>query len=142
MQVKMKVRVSAHDFYSILTKSLMDEIKTVTGKTVSEKDLEKGFRYKKKSNQRKGVQIKVHVQRLVPDQEYKTSFTTNENRTIMHYEFAPIKENSCFVTYTEEYTRLDNQKERTSLFHSPKARAKKMIRAVEQYIIKQKKASD
>lgn len=136
MEIQMKLKVSAHDFYHVLLQSLINDIQNVTHQTVTEADLSCGYRYKKKSTQRQGSMIKVHVKKLVSDQEYLVHFTTSLDTSVLHYRLEPIDENHCLVTYTEKYDRFDKQELSSSTLRAQKKRAKKMIKAIEHSIIK------
>ena len=139
MEIQMKLKVSAHDFYTLLIQSLINDIQNVTHHTITEQEL-LGYRYKKKSTQRKGSMIKVHVKKLLPDQEYLVHFTTSIDKSILHYQLTSIDEKHCLVTYTEESSRFDQQELPASSLRAQKRRAKKMIKAIEQSIIKNSKS--
>lgn len=131
MQVVESVKVSAESFYCVLIESLQKEVETVTGKKYNEKQLE-GFRYKKRSNDGKR-EVKVHIHQLKKNEKYVISFSNGEMYTKITYEFKPISEKSCEITYREEY----NKEPKRSLLRSPEKRAKKMLHEAEKYIMKQ-----
>lgn len=136
MEIQMKLKVSAHDFYNVLLQSLIHDVQSVTHQTVTEAELSHGYRYKKKSTQRQGTMIKVHVKKLISNQEYLVHFTTSVDTSVLHYRLESIDANHCLVTYMEEYDRFDNQALSSSALRAQKKRAKKMIKAIEHSIIK------
>lgn len=140
MQIIEKLNCNAEAFYDLMIQSLVQDIENATHKKVDGDTLKSGYKYHKKSAQRKGVgsEITVKIVTLKRPSDYVARFTTVIDTTDVSYHVKKDGE-GCIVTYTEEYKQI-NVKPRPGwqvklVEKRSKRRASKMLKQVEKYIL-------
>ncbi len=138
MEVKLKLDVSARQFFDYIEDSLLNDIETHTGKKVPITKISRGYRYNKKSVQRggKGEGITVRISQFKPPLDYQATFSTEIDRVTITYHFEELGEEECEVTYSE--VRTTKKKDHFTKLKeiNTKRKATKMIKDVEKYILR------
>lgn len=143
MEVTEKLFVSDKDFFNMLEKSLIYDIKESTGKDISISQVHKGFSYKKNMKNKFGQKsdVKVTICEFTPYKQYKASFENSTGTTNIDYIIEPIDDNSINVSYSEEFespskSKSLNQKIMEFLLFNRKAKkhAVRLLQGMEKYI--------
>ena len=141
MKVSVELNVSDKEFYDVMMKSLQEELNHVSKKKL---ELKEGWKYKKKSTQRKGVgsDITVQIKRLVPNELYVATFNTAIDHTVISYKIEALDESKIRVTYEEVYENISSQnvpawRQKMAEKQSSK-KAKKMFKEIEKFILNER----
>lgn len=136
----MKLKVTPNELFDVMETSIKEDIKNATGKEV--KKIERGFKYSKKSVQRKNTNISVMIKEYVYGQSYKTSFSTVADKVDISYLVQDTKDGSCLVTYNENYTYTNgkepNKLSKKMMDSKSEKAMKKTFKEIENYIIKER----
>ena len=99
MEVVKRLNIPAPFLYNKVIDSVLFDIRKQTGKSVTKKQL-KNFEYVKEFS--KNSKAKIKIEKHVENQSYHFRTSTTRNDYLVQYEIAPIDENSCELTYTEQ----------------------------------------
>jgi hypothetical protein len=98
VEIVRQMAVPAEYLYKTIIRSVLAEIRSQTGKNVSEKQL-KGFEYIKTFS--KNARATIRIEDLEKNKLYRYRTLTNKNEFLVSYEFHPLSENSCELRYQE-----------------------------------------
>ncbi|WP_125607052.1 DUF3284 domain-containing protein [Lapidilactobacillus bayanensis] len=99
MKIKQKLNIPANFFYHKVVDSVLYDIRTQTGETLSEAQLE-GYSYIKQFT--KSTSARITVTKLVPDESYHYTTHSNQSDFDVKYDIKQLCEKEIEVTYQEE----------------------------------------
>lgn len=98
MKIKQKLNIPANFFYRKVVDSVLYDIRTQTGETIPEDQLE-GYSYVKQFT--KTTSARITVTKLVPDQAYYYTTHSNQSDYDVKYDIKSLGEKKTEVTYEE-----------------------------------------
>lgn len=145
MKVTKELKVSNLEFYEALYYSLKSEIELTLGKEIPK--LYQGYKFEKElvTYAKSKRKVQVEIDTLIPNEKYVGKFKNNNDTNTVEFQIKAINENSCEVTYEEKFDSEKNAREMNfslvTFFITPfnKRKAKKKLKAIEKYIITNRK---
>lgn len=109
IEVKRILKVSADSFYNHIISSLRYELDQY-GKAKVE--IKEGVCYQKPMTTKVGTKgmADVVITKLT-DSEYGAEFKSNQGTTVTHYKIEPVDDQSCTVTYCEDFIGASQTKQ-------------------------------
>ncbi|MDH6364466.1 hypothetical protein M2139_001395 [Enterococcus sp. PF1-24] len=135
MEIKKNLNVPAAFFYGKVLDSIRHDVRTVTGKSLTEKQLN-GFSYDKVFS--KDQAAKIIIDELVPNSSYQYRTLSVRNEFVCRYDIQAIDDNHCMVTYKESMTSNGTFQKLNDMFTGillgffKKRRFKKMLTMIEE----------
>lgn len=98
MKIKQKLNIPANFFYRKVVDSVLYDIRTQTGDTISEDQLE-GYSYVKQFT--KSTSARIKITKLIPDVAYYYTTHSNQSDFDVKYDIETLGEKEIEVTYQE-----------------------------------------
>lgn len=143
IEVKERLKVNQNKFFNKISESVCYDIEKSTGKKISPGSLFKGYKYKKIMKNKMGRKGDVEI--IITDFKYPVSygakFKSINGINKINYKIDKIDEDVIDVTYSEDFlgnsSSINANFKFVSFFYNRKAkkRAKKMLRAMESYLL-------
>lgn len=149
MEISEKLYIKAEEFFDQIAESIAYDISNATGKKVRGKNITKGTSYTKKLKNKMGRkgEVKVTISEFERPRIYAARFESINGVNTLSYEIEDLGD-SIGVTYKEGFegatkTKSLNNKFMTFFYKRGSAKkARKLMRAMEQYIIQSKQAQE
>lgn len=148
MEVNEKLYVRADEFFAKMAESIAYDISESTGKKVRAKNINKGYTYTKKLKNKMGRKgdVKVTITDFEAPRIYAAKFDSVNGVNYLSYEIEDLGD-SIGVTYSESFQGASMMKNLNyklmSFFYNrgSKKKARRLLRAMEQYILQEKEAA-
>ncbi len=98
MKIQQKLNIPANFFYRKVVDSVLYDIRTQTGNTISEDQLE-GYSYLKQFT--KTTSARITVTKLIPDRAYYYTTHSNQSNFEVKYDIEKLSDKEIKVTYEE-----------------------------------------
>ena len=149
MEVSEKLYVKADEFFDQMAESIAYDISNATGKKVRAKNITKGYSYTKKLKNKMGRKgdVKVTISDFERPRIYAAKFESINGTNFLSYEIEDLGD-SIGVTYNEGFegaTKMKSMNNKMMTFFYKRGSAKKarkLLRAMEQYINQAKAMSE
>lgn len=134
MKIERDLSISANAFYDKIMNSVIYDIRQVTGKKVTRKQLQ-NFEYVKEFS--KNSRAKIKIEEAIENQTYQFKTATTKNEFVVRYEVTAIDDQSCHLVYTENMEsfgmlqRLNDMLLGTILGYFKRRQFKKMLEMME-----------
>lgn len=147
IEITEKLKVTAQEFFSQVIVSVLYDIKSATGKELSEAQLRKGYTYTKKMKNKVGRRgdVTVKITELQAPLRYSAEFKSYAGINKISYQMEEQEDGHIQVRYTEGYdgeTKSQNLNYKLiSVFYKRRAkkRTRQMLHAMEAYICQNRK---
>lgn len=147
MEVNEKLYVKAEDLFNQMAESIAYDISNSTGKKVRAKNIKKGYTYTKHMKNKLGKkgEVKVTITEFEAPKIYAAKFESINGTNYLSYEIEDLGD-SIGVTYREDFEGATSLKtwnnKLMSFFYNrgSKKKARRLLRAMEQYVKQQLEA--
>lgn len=147
MEVNEKLYVKADDLFNQMAESIAYDISNSTGKKVRAKNIKKGYSYTKRMKNKLGKKgdVKVTITDFEAPKKYAAKFESANGTNYLSYEIEDLGD-SIGVTYREDFEGATRMKTWNNKFMSffynrgSKKKARRLLRAMEQYIVQQQES--
>lgn len=149
MEINEKLYVDADEFFNKMAESIAYDISESTGKKVRTKQITKGYSYTKKLKNKMGRkgEVKVTITDFESPRIYAAKFDSINGINYLSYEIEKF-DDAIGVTYREDFegasiSKKLNYKIMTFFYNrGSKKKARRLLRAMEQYIIQSRETSE
>ncbi|MFL2072292.1 DUF3284 domain-containing protein [Marinilactibacillus psychrotolerans] len=134
MEIYRELNISAEQLFATITRSVLYDIKTHTGKSPST-DQMTGFEYIKTFSKNSRANIKIEEFKINEVYHYRTR--TNKNDFLVKYDILALSRDKCKIHYTEEIESIGHMQKLndalvgTLLNYFRKKRLMQMLQSIE-----------
>lgn len=134
MEIYRELNISAEQLFATITRSVLYDIKTHTGKSPST-DQMTGFEYIKTFSKNSRANIKIEEFKINEAYHYRTQ--TNKNDFLVKYDILALSRDKCKIHYTEEIESIGHMQKLndalvgTLLNYFRKKRLMQMLQSIE-----------
>ncbi|MFL2076702.1 DUF3284 domain-containing protein [Marinilactibacillus psychrotolerans] len=134
MEIYRELNISAEQLFATITRSVLYDIKTHTGKSPST-DQMTGFEYIKTFSKNSRANIKIEEFKINEAYHYRTR--TNKNDFLVKYDILALSRDKCKIHYTEEIESIGHMQKLndalvgTLLNYFRKKRLMQMLQSIE-----------
>ncbi|MFL2117763.1 DUF3284 domain-containing protein [Marinilactibacillus psychrotolerans] len=134
MEIYRELNISAEQLFATITRSVLYDIKTHTGKSPST-DQMTGFEYIKTFSKNSRANIKIEEFKINEAYHYRTQ--TNKNDFLVKYDILALSQDKCKIHYTEEIESIGHMQKLndalvgTLLNYFRKKRLMQMLQSIE-----------
>lgn len=141
VEVKEMLYADSSDFFKYIAESVAYDISEATGKKIRPKQIQKGYKYKKKMKNKVGRKgdVEVIITEFDAPLRYSAEFKSLTGTNYLSYTIEEFEKGRIGVTYMEDFKGITKSKDLNfklmNVFYKGKAkrRATKMLRAIEEY---------
>lgn len=104
MKVELQLQVTQQQIFDLLTKSILTDIETTTGKSLPVDQIN-GFSYTKSITTKLGVanQVDIIISSYIVPSVYEAKAISKDGEYVFRYDLSPVDDTNCQVTYTETF---------------------------------------